>query len=313
MDRADKLGLGLAVGGHVVLFGLLSSRFLSAPTPDDLVPTPVEVSLVEEVAPVSSAPDPQVVARAPEAPTEGRPDAGEIAPQPLPPAPLPPAPLPPLAAPPPPPVPARVTPRPTPPAPRPSPRANPRPSPPAPKATPRPAPPSPRASRKPTPPSPRASPRPSPPAPARAVPSPPAPAASKPGPSGASRLGKDFLSGVGAAASGSAKASGAVTGAEKKAINVSINAAVRGPWNGCSVSGADIDELKTTIRFSLSSDGGLSSIDSVRTTGENANNKPQVDRFEECAKRAIRLAAPFDLPRDSYSAWKSYTLDFNKR
>lgn len=97
-------------------------------------------------------------------------------------------------------------------------------------------------------------------------------------------------------------------------IRVSINAEVRGPWNGCRVTGADVDQLKTTIVFRLTEAGGLERIASVNTSGVNDSNRPQVQRFEECARRAIQLAAPFaNLPQENYSYWQTYTLDFEKR
>ncbi|MEK6542518.1 MAG: hypothetical protein AABZ45_10420 [Pseudomonadota bacterium] len=97
-------------------------------------------------------------------------------------------------------------------------------------------------------------------------------------------------------------------------IRVSINAEVRGPWNGCRVTGVDVDQLKTTIVFRLTEVGGLERIASVNTSGVNDSNRPQVQRFEECARRAIQLAAPFaNLPQENYSYWQTYTLDFEKR
>ena len=97
-------------------------------------------------------------------------------------------------------------------------------------------------------------------------------------------------------------------------IRVSINAEVRGPWNGCRVTGADVDQLKTTIVFRLTEAGGLERIASVNTSGVNNSNRPQVQRVEECARRAIQLAAPFaNLPQENYSYWQTYTLDFEKR
>ena len=41
MDRAEKIGLGVAVVGHVVLFGLLSVGFLATPNPQKLQQTPM--------------------------------------------------------------------------------------------------------------------------------------------------------------------------------------------------------------------------------------------------------------------------------
>lgn len=104
------------------------------------------------------------------------------------------------------------------------------------------------------------------------------------------------------------------TAAEIRAdIRVSINAEVRGPWNGCRVSGADVERLRTAVVFRLAQSGALDRIVSVNTTGVTDSNRPQVDRFEECARRAITLAAPFNLPSDNYQYWQTYTLDFDRR
>lgn len=58
MDRAEQTGLGVALVGHVVLFGLLSVGFLATPNPLDLKPKPIEVTLSDEVGLVSQAPVP---------------------------------------------------------------------------------------------------------------------------------------------------------------------------------------------------------------------------------------------------------------
>lgn len=106
----------------------------------------------------------------------------------------------------------------------------------------------------------------------------------------------------------------AQTAAEvRKSIDVSIKGAVASRWNGCRVSGVDVDALKTTVKFRLTQSGGLDGITSTVTTGQNDSNQFQVARHQECAKRAIELAAPFDLPAENYDFWRNYTLDFVKR
>ena len=116
MERAEKIGLGVAVAGHVVLFGLLSIGFLDTPNPLKLKQSPVEISLVKDVALESAAP------RVTEAPSQAvAPDVGEPeeAPPPAPEAPAKPQPRP-EPAPAPEPKPAPVPPRPTPPKPAPA-------------------------------------------------------------------------------------------------------------------------------------------------------------------------------------------------
>lgn len=106
----------------------------------------------------------------------------------------------------------------------------------------------------------------------------------------------------------------AKTAAEvRRSIDVSIKSAVAPRWNGCRVSGVDVDQLKTVVKFRLTASGALAGFTSVTTTGENDSNKFQVQRHQECAKRAVELAAPFDLPEENYSFWQNYTLDFIKR
>ena len=106
----------------------------------------------------------------------------------------------------------------------------------------------------------------------------------------------------------------AATAAEvRRSIDVSIKSAVAPRWNGCRVSGVDVDQLKTVVKFRLTESGALAGFTSVTTTGENDSNKFQVQRHQECAKRAVELAAPFDLPTENYSFWQNYTLDFIKR
>lgn len=112
MDRAERTGLGVAVVGHVVLFGLLSVGFLATPNPRMLMSDPVEVVLTDDIAPTASAPDPAREEPAPKlAPEEGpvEPTQAEPAPE------LPPAPRPEIRKPTPAPVPV-PKPKPEPPA-----------------------------------------------------------------------------------------------------------------------------------------------------------------------------------------------------
>ncbi len=99
----------------------------------------------------------------------------------------------------------------------------------------------------------------------------------------------------------------------RRSIDVSIKSAVAPRWNGCRVTGVDVDQLKTVVKFRLTQSGALAGFTSVTTSGETESNKFQIPRHQECAKRAVELAAPFDLPEENYSFWQNYTLDFIKR
>lgn len=156
------------------------------------------------------------------------------------------------------------------------------------------------------------------PKPAASKPNPPKAAAAKPSAPKATRpTGRldglvDGLS-PNATKSPSKGAPAAATAAEvKKSIDVSIKSAVGPRWDSCRISGVDVNELKTEVKFRLTQSGALAGFTSVTTTGQNESNRFQVARHQECAKRAIELAAPFDLPKENYSYWQNYTLDFDK-
>src|SRR3546814_16228956 len=49
MERAEKIGLGIATAGHVLLFGVLSANFLGTPNPLKLRTPPMDVQFVDTV------------------------------------------------------------------------------------------------------------------------------------------------------------------------------------------------------------------------------------------------------------------------
>lgn len=309
MDRTERMSVGVAVAAHILLFVALSLSWHQQADRRFDNP-PMTVDIVAEAAPQSSAP---VIAPVPPPPARGEPDEATPAPPPepaprvaTPPKPAPPAPprtRAPEPARPAPPTPRRPAPAPTPartPPPRPAPAAV---------AKPAPAPADDRPRRRPDHPS------------ADAAPARPAPTRTPPARTPPARPAGDPLGDIARSVTRSApRTNPAATGVPaqrsateiRRSISTSINAEVARPWNACRVSGFDVDQLTTTIVFRLTQTGALERIVSVRTTGVNDSNRPQLARFEECARRAIDLAAPFNLPAESYSYWQTYTLDFRK-
>ncbi|ATW03987.1 cell envelope biogenesis protein TolA [Sphingorhabdus sp. YGSMI21] len=85
MEKAEKIGLGIAAAGHVALFGALSLSILSS-TNDAFRTKPIEVMIADEVGLESAAPNPAMVTPATSvAPELGAPEESSIAaPEPLP-------------------------------------------------------------------------------------------------------------------------------------------------------------------------------------------------------------------------------------
>ncbi|HEV2746923.1 MAG TPA: TonB C-terminal domain-containing protein [Allosphingosinicella sp.] len=100
------------------------------------------------------------------------------------------------------------------------------------------------------------------------------------------------------------------------AVQASLAAEVRRQlkphWR--SPSGADVELLRTIVEVRLSRDGSIVGAPRVLDqTGVNASNSSQAELHRESAVKAVRLAAPFDLPPDYYDAWKVIRPTFDKR
>jgi outer membrane biosynthesis protein TonB len=300
LPQEERIGLGLAVAAHIALVAFLVWR----PVGDPVVVPPerMTVTFSEDVGVTSTSPEPAAQAAPDVAPTLGDPAPAVPAqePQPVPqPEPAPPQPR---AHPAPPPRPAaRAAPAPRE-QPRPQPKAVPKPQP---KAAPDPVrqQPAPRA----------AAPKATPPAAPKAA----APKATTANPrqAGGSRIGDDFLKGV-----QGAQNTGASTNPPAETIGPAVQASLRSAvsrqlkphWT--APQGADAELLVTLVRFRLARDGSLAGQpEVVGQSGVTAANTAQKARHAEQAIRAIRLAAPFDLPDEYYSAWQTVTSRFDRR
>lgn len=280
LTREEVLALVIALAAHV---GLIAALTLSPPGKSIMAPPErLTVTFAEETADQSTSPDPNE-----EAAPDIAPVLGEPAPEP---------------------APLQPTQQIAPPQPRPAP-----------------APPPPQAK-----PAPQSKPvvRPQP-LPQRAAPSPPpkpvVKASAAPpldprqrrrpdAPSGASQLGSDFLKGIntGTRPGATGNPAAALSDQAKAAIRVTINRKVVPPWNSCSLTGVEIEKLRAKVTFQLDRAGNIVSIATPVLSGQTPANSPQVGRFSECAVRAIRTAAPFNLPVESHDFWKTYTLNFRK-
>jgi outer membrane biosynthesis protein TonB len=276
VDRAEQTGLGVAVIGHLALFGALSLGLLSAPKLPKLDSQPVEVTLSTEV------------------------DLQSATPAPAPPAPVPPAPAPVVQAAPPEPAPAPVVEAaPPPPIAKPEPKPTPKPE-----AAPKP---SPKVEAKPKPDK-KVTPKPL----KVAVAAPDPTARRRPGLSNSIVAGladaptpakatKPVKAAAVAAPTGISAAQ--ITGAQKASLNSLLYSQLKPHWK--PPSGADAELLVTKLSVHLNKDGSLSGDPEViGQDGINDSNRAQAKLHAERAIQAVRRAAPFNLPQDYYEAWK---------
>jgi len=132
-------------------------------------------------------------------------------------------------------------------------------------------------------------------------------------PAGGSRLGDDFLRGV---SDGDRQESGTPAAtfgaAEAASLAQAISRQLKPHW--AAPQGPDVEKLVTVVRFRLNRDGSLAGAPTVVSqSGVTPTNEAQKGRHAEQAVRAVRLAAPFDLPEEFYDRWKTITTNFDRR
>lgn len=325
MDRSEKIGFGVAVIGHGVLFGLLSVGFLATPNPAKLPQQPVEISLVPDVALEATAPQsvtPPAPSIAPDigAPEDAAPPEPEEAepdpePEPTPPAPEP-RPVPPKPAPQKPAPPKPAPPKPTPPKPAPAPR-------PAPAAKPRPP-----ASEKTAPAKPARATASSAPARTAAASAKPAkPAAAKGAGSSAtatnarprgSRLGSDFLKGLSDQPSPSKSDAPRAAKLSAQAA-ASIGSAILRQVQPCAdrqvTPGPGAERIRVTINLRLNRDGTLAARPTISDhAGVDDENRRYVARVDDLAIATFTGCSPLrglpDALYDVPNGWSNFSLRY---
>ena len=326
MDRAERIGIGVALVGHAALFALLSLSLFSARVPKPPVAQTMDVQLVKDVGPTSSAPKVSQEAPAPsEAPEQGLPD--DTTPPPPAPAPEPkPTPAPPK------PVPTPPKAKPTPPKPEPKPQPEPKPAPVKPEPKPKPEKPKPEKP-KPEKPAPE---KPAPEKPSKAAPEKPSKAApakpskatglssdflkdlpqDKPGPAKpkGSRLGSDFLKGL-----SPDKSPGKATAPHASAVSarsmsglVGLIAARVKPCYNPPAGGADAGSIVTTLSIRMNKDGTVASVTPGAQSGVTGSNSAYAKQMADAARRAVLRCSPITgLPPELYDGgWDDFDFRF---
>jgi periplasmic protein TonB len=269
MDRAEKLGLGAAIGGHVVLLGALALGLLVS-NEQVTKPEAISVSLVGEIAEVSTAPDAIQEESAPPAPAEAKPA------EPLP-------------------APAMQIEKPVEkqqakPVPTPLKRDIPIPAKTAPKKVAVKQPPAKTAT-----------------APAKSgkgtTPAKPG-GLSKSFEDAVNNVGK--APGAGKAVGTPA----AKTAAEvRRSVSVSLASQIRSRVRACAPSGVEINKIETFVTLSLDSSGRLNSVRFDKQVGVNDSNQPQAGPLKDCILQAVRAASPYEgLDSEYYDVWKNHAL-----
>lgn len=103
-------------------------------------------------------------------------------------------------------------------------------------------------------------------------------------------------------------------GQVKGEISASIGREVLPFLRGCTPSGVDVRQIVTRVTLSLNRDGSLAGLSGISQRGVNDNNRLQAKPMENCVVGAIRRAAPFaSLDPEYYNVWKTHKTAFKGR
>lgn len=131
---------------------------------------------------------------------------------------------------------------------------------------------------------------------------------------GGSRVGDNFLSGMGdSTRTSETRAPAAKFGrAEQASLQSAISRELRKNWS--APSGVDTDLLVSIISWRLNEDGSLAGRPRlVRQSGQTDANRAQASVHAERAIRAIQLADFSNLPREFYTRWDDLEWTFDRR
>lgn len=104
-----------------------------------------------------------------------------------------------------------------------------------------------------------------------------------------------------------AKAAGQVRGEIRALIGSQVKPFLR----GCTPNGVDVRRIVTRVTLKLNRNGSLAGLSGVSQSGINDNNRPQAKPMENCVVGAIRRAAPFSGLDDAYyNVWKNHKMAF---
>jgi len=151
-------------------------------------------------------------------------------------------------------------------------------------------------------------------APAPAKPTPKAePAKAKPAQAQRrSGLSRDLVAGLTDAPASTGTPAKTIGPAVASSIGAEIRRQLKPHWK--SPTGADVELLRTTLIVRLKRDGSIDGAPTLDSqTGVNDSNRIQAKLHVDQAIRAVRLAAPFQLPAEYYDAWKVIRPTFDKR
>ena len=95
----------------------------------------------------------------------------------------------------------------------------------------------------------------------------------------------------------------------RRSVGISIAGQIRSRVRACAPSGIDINKIETFVTLSLEPSGKLTSVRFDRQAGVTDSNQPQAGPLKDCILQAVRAGSPYDgLDPEYYDVWKTHAL-----
>jgi hypothetical protein len=95
----------------------------------------------------------------------------------------------------------------------------------------------------------------------------------------------------------------------RRSVGISIAGQIRSRVRACAPSGIDINKIETFVTLSLEPSGKLTSVRFDKQVGVTDSNQPQAGPLKDCILQAVRAGSPYDgLDPEYYDVWKTHAL-----
>jgi protein TonB len=95
----------------------------------------------------------------------------------------------------------------------------------------------------------------------------------------------------------------------RRSVGVSIAGQIRSRVRACAPTGVDINKIETFVTLSLEPTGRLASVRFDKQIGLNDTNQTQAGPLKDCILQAVRAASPYEgLDPEYHDVWKTHAL-----
>lgn len=95
----------------------------------------------------------------------------------------------------------------------------------------------------------------------------------------------------------------------RRSVGISIAGQIRSRVRACAPTGVDINKIETFVTLSLEPSGRLASVRFDKQIGLNDTNQTQAGPLKDCILQAVRAASPYDgLDPEYHDVWKTHAL-----